>query len=264
MKLSANLKYPVQIETVRYNEPDSSYYVAAHSHNVFQWYCVIQGEVRYALEDQVFVLKEYDSLLIRPGLIRQPSGTKKKTAYLVITFKSFGLNFPEKLNRIFHLPLEHHQTLHLLVRELTRPGMKNSNDLVHSLFTQMMVVLVRNFAKEGKQKNLNPGKYREIVEQAEYFMKHNLERPIGREDMANAVNLSSIHLGRIFKSVTGRAPGQRLTEIRIEAAQSLLIDTTLPITQVSLLVGFNSFSHFTQLFKRQVGISPSDYRRRNI
>jgi transcriptional regulator GlxA family with amidase domain len=61
--------------------------------------------------------------------------------------------------------------------------------------------------------------------------------------------------------MTGQTLIERLTELRVNYAKELLLQSTLSITEISLQVGYSSFSHFSKVFKTAVDVSPSDYRR---
>ncbi len=50
--------------------------------------------------------------------------------------------------------------------------------------------------------------------------------------------------------------------MRIERARRLLRDTTKPVIEIGLDVGYTSPSHFAQVFRREVGVAPSEYRGR--
>ena len=53
----------------------------------------------------------------------------------------------------------------------------------------------------------------------------------------------------------------RLVQLRIDRAKQLLLESSLPISEISLQVGYTNFSHFTQTFRKMTGVTPSDYRR---
>jgi transcriptional regulator GlxA family with amidase domain len=100
-----------------------------------------------------------------------------------------------------------------------------------------------------------------VVVRAEAFLERNLHRSLARREVAASVNLSEPHLARIVRAATGRSVLQRLTELRVLRAKALLLESTLSISQIAGRVGFGSFSHFTKVFRKAVGVAPSDYRR---
>ena len=69
------------------------------------------------------------------------------------------------------------------------------------------------------------------------------------------------HLARVFRNTTGTTLSRRLIEFRINRAKQLLLESSLPISEISLQVGYTSFSHFAQIFRQETGVSPGDYRR---
>jgi len=96
--------------------------------------------------------------------------------------------------------------------------------------------------------------------EVERVMQRNLHRRLSREDLAHAVNLSGVHLARLFKQATGTTLHQRLTELRMAQAQLLLRDSTQSVSQIAGEVGYGSFSHFTKAFRAVTGKTPSAWR----
>ena len=75
--------------------------------------------------------------------------------------------------------------------------------------------------------------------------------------------LSPFHFSRAFKSATGESPHAYLVKARVEAAMLLLSRTDLPIAQVGRKLGFSTPGHFTALFRRIAGMTPSQFRAQN-
>ena len=86
-------------------------------------------------------------------------------------------------------------------------------------------------------------------------------QPLSVEAMARAANLSKFHFARAFASTYGETPRAYVTRRRIERAKDLLRAANLTVTEVCLLVGFESLGSFSSRFRALVGVSPSDYRR---
>jgi len=94
------------------------------------------------------------------------------------------------------------------------------------------------------------------------YMTDSLDREIRLAELAALVGLSRFHFCSAFRVATGRSPHAWLTEARMRRARALLADRQFPITQVALAVGFQTPSAFAASFRRVVGMSPSEYRRR--
>ena len=99
--------------------------------------------------------------------------------------------------------------------------------------------------------------YRRIV-QAKLFIDNNYADKIDLNNISDEAYFSKFHFIRLFKTIYGKTPHQYLTSVRIEKALQLL-RADKPVTEVCFLVGFDSLTSFSGLFKRIVGISPSTY-----
>ena len=86
--------------------------------------------------------------------------------------------------------------------------------------------------------------------------------PLDVAAIARSAHASPAHLSRSFKKLFGETPHQYLLTRRIERAKHLLRTTDLAVTEVSLEVGFASLGSFSATFKRIVGTTPREFRRR--
>ncbi|KNB52051.1 helix-turn-helix transcriptional regulator [Streptomyces caatingaensis] len=84
--------------------------------------------------------------------------------------------------------------------------------------------------------------------------------PLDLDAVAAAAGYSRYHFVRAFKALYGRTPGQYLSRRRVERAQELLRTANLSVTEICVLVGFSSLGTFSARFKRQTGMTPSEYR----
>jgi AraC-like DNA-binding protein len=80
------------------------------------------------------------------------------------------------------------------------------------------------------------------------------------DDLARTARMSRFHFSRVFRDEVGKSPYQLLVETRIERAQALL-KSGQAVTEAALSVGFMDLSRFSKAFRRQVGCSPSEYRK---
>jgi AraC-like DNA-binding protein len=78
--------------------------------------------------------------------------------------------------------------------------------------------------------------------------------------LAHEAGYSRFHFARAFAAAYGEPPRAYLSRRRIERAKSLLGSANLTVTEVCVLVGFESLGSFSALFKRLVGQSPSQYQ----
>jgi transcriptional regulator GlxA family with amidase domain len=96
------------------------------------------------------------------------------------------------------------------------------------------------------------------------FMRNNLHRNLSLSELAESAKISASHLGHLFKSETGMAPGQYLMALRMESARGLLASSTMSVKRIIFEVGFNDKSNFVRSFKKAYGLTPSEYRVKNF
>ncbi len=94
------------------------------------------------------------------------------------------------------------------------------------------------------------------------YVGANLGRTIRLDGMADAAAMSPYHFARAFKQAMGVTPGRYVMARRICKAEGLLRDTGMPVTEIAMVCGFASHSHFTTAFRSAVGMSPREFRRR--
>jgi AraC-like DNA-binding protein len=105
--------------------------------------------------------------------------------------------------------------------------------------------------------HLNPHKQLRL---ARLILDRNYDAPITVEDLSREVALSPYYLIRAFRHVYKQTPHQYLVGLRIARAKELLRNSDLSITEICVVVGFESLGSFSTLFRKVAGISPSAYR----
>lgn len=85
--------------------------------------------------------------------------------------------------------------------------------------------------------------------------------PIRVDDMAAAAGYSTRHFTRVFKASTGKSPTEHLADRRVKHACTLIREGALSMTSIALLCGFATPQHFSTSFRRQTGLSPSQFAR---
>lgn len=84
----------------------------------------------------------------------------------------------------------------------------------------------------------------------------------GLQQVYRIAGRSPDHVARVFKQFTGMAPRVWLNNCRLEYAAKLLVESSLPVLEISIESGFNTLSHFYELFKMRFGIPALAFRKR--
>lgn len=100
------------------------------------------------------------------------------------------------------------------------------------------------------------GIHRQDVIYALELMESNIATPLDRSAVARRVGLSTRQIDRLFASLLGASFADHYRTIRLERARNLLLQSTLPITEVALACGFANASHFSRAYSGMFGIPP--------
>ena len=122
------------------------------------------------------------------------------------------------------------------------------------LFGEYLSVLSNQIAV--RQNNAEPV----FIVKAKQFIADNYSESLSLEQVAKAVNTSSFYFCKMFKRITGLNFTEYVSRVRIERAKNLLLNPNLRISEIAFEVGFQSLTHFNRVFRKMVGLSPTDYR----
>lgn len=105
---------------------------------------------------------------------------------------------------------------------------------------------------------------KEIVEQMIAYFREHYQEEISLEQLAAKMYLSPYYICRIFKSETGDTPIDYLIRLRMEKAKELLEQGSVQsIQEVAESVGYEDAYHFSKLFKKRYGVSPSGIKNKH-
>ncbi|NOU98267.1 response regulator [Paenibacillus sp. LMG 31456] len=104
------------------------------------------------------------------------------------------------------------------------------------------------------------GKSSNVIERIRQVIEERLADSLTVSDIAESVYLSPTYVSLLYKQETGDTVYEYLTKVRIEKAKELLRDTTVKLYEVCYAVGYSDPSHFSKLFKKVTGFTPSAYR----
>jgi YesN/AraC family two-component response regulator len=92
------------------------------------------------------------------------------------------------------------------------------------------------------------------------YIKRNYMKKVTLDEVAKNSSLSPTYFSRIFKKEMNYSFNNYLNRVRIEMSKKLLLDETIPLVDVSIIVGFEDQSYYSKVFKKITNISPGKYR----
>jgi AraC family transcriptional regulator len=99
-----------------------------------------------------------------------------------------------------------------------------------------------------------------LVERAKRTIASNLDRNVTVRELSRVMCCSPWRLCRAFRRVTGQTLTSYRHALRVQAAIERLCEREIDLTDLALELGYSSHSHFTHIFRRHVGVTPSEVR----
>ena len=153
--------------------------------------------------------------------------------------------------------LEYSRIFKQMIQELQRCP-THYPELLTLLLLELLIQIHRQTGRDRRQKD--PYLDAEMELALQYF-NENYNREISIEAYAASRGMSVSWFIRNFKQYTKTTPMQYLVERRITNAQVLLETTSYSIAEIGSIVGYENSMYFSRIFKKQKGVSPSEYRK---
>ena len=259
----------------------SDYYlskVESHTHNYYEFYFFLEGNVDMIIEGDVFSMHPGDLVLIPPKIRHHAEIRNQELPYRRFVFwisreycKHLLELSPDYVYLMQHVEVAGDyvfsndiitfNTIQSKVFALIDEMRSNRfgrdarislcvNDLILHL---NRIVHERNYPRSEKEdKNL----YQSLAE----YIEKNLEGNLSLEHLAEVFYVSKYHIAHTFKDHTGLSIHQYITKKRLTACREAILGGS-EITQAYLMFGFGDYSSFYRAFKKEYGISPREFRR---
>lgn len=153
--------------------------------------------------------------------------------------------------------LEYKQLFEQMIHELTLCK-DDYEELLVGYLQHLLILIHRSINNKPREKTLL---LVSSMDNAVRYFHENYNKQICIEEYAAKQHMSVSWFIRNFKEYTDVTPTQYLLSLRISNAQTLLETTNYNVTEISEIVGYNNPLYFSRLFKKQVGMSPSDFRK---
>lgn len=92
------------------------------------------------------------------------------------------------------------------------------------------------------------------------YIDRNLCKGLSLDEAAEYANMSSCYFSKFFKKMTGQNYIAYITDGKIELAKQMLLDTDLPVINISYALSYSETNYFSKAFKRKTGVTPTEFR----
>ena len=124
--------------------------------------------------------------------------------------------------------------------------------------------LMASFKYIDQFRKINYSQENDVIKKAIIYMKQNLEKSYKLKEIAMKFDLSPPHFSRLFKQRTMHAPIDYFIQMKMQHACQLLDYSNLRMKEIGRQIGYEDPYYFSRIFKKVIGLSPYQYRKRNL
>jgi AraC-like DNA-binding protein len=263
-----------------------------HWHQDLEFIVILEGEMTYHVNDQVYPLGEGDGIFVNAnrlhfGAAGEPERPRECVFLCLLLHPSLLCAHPYIENRFIN-PLLYDKRFDALffssvtaddagfagqvlarikaLAELTMQSPDDSALEAQSRFYELVSLLFTNTVAlenaSGEKGKAVP--YREdiAIKRMISFIQKNFSKKITLDDIARAGMVCQSKCCRIFKQSLRKSVFDYLLHFRIRQSLGLLANETASITDVACASGFSAASYYGEIFRRLLGMSPGEYRRK--
>ena len=238
---------------------------------------VIDGTKYYSVNNQELKVSRNEYLILNNSKITTDAkkGTKGLSLFLS----------PKLISEIAHFTIGHDSSLRFLevIHRNSNQKIKNYldrivylyenerstlNQQMDSLFIALSELIVQEQVSiDGSFGRLNVVRHntkRELyksVTKAKEYLNDNFRDNISLNILSADIGISKYYLHRLFKEINGKTPFEYLTRVRLENAKGKLRYSKDSIFEIAISSGFDNTAYFSNVFKKHIGVSPTQFRK---
>lgn len=240
-----------------------------HFHPFTEFYFILDGKGKFSIEDRVINTNKDDFFIINSNVGHSIySGEDENLVYI-----SFGVDsiFVKNLlnddnideDKYIYKNIENDQDYFIKSFDIINEEFNSNNifsqSMANAKASEFVITLLRNFKDEIVI--TNDIKINKQIDYIKNFIDNNYSEDIKLESLSKMAYMNKFHLIAEFKQSYRVTPIDYLILKRIEVTKNLLISTNHSMEEISSIVGFNSQSYFNQVFRKKVGLTPSQFRK---
>ena len=255
------MKYTVRWVASCVYKPNMS--IVPHSHDFYQYLYVKKGMGKLQTDGKAFSLEVGKIYVIPPHCIHSiESLNEGMTTYeLKYHANTADDTMSQKAPDIIDLSSTHAESVF--------KGMFNETTNMHPMYKEMLSLKLEELhicmarATELNSLNDNPSSYSQTFSEVIYYMEHNYANDISLKTLSDIAHMEKTYFLKKFKAEVGTPPVNYLRKLRINQSKNLLLNSDFNVTQIATAVGFQSIHHFSHVFKKLVGMTPTEYKEKS-
>ena len=223
-----------------------------HSHSFFELCGVVSGRGQFVTQQYEMDFSPGDLFLVKPAVSHVYKLCEcSKLVYMRFSDYYFDSYFTRQEKDLLYAATDGELTANMCEKD-------------RELLSLLLHICLRSLWLMMTGQQLQPESHDRYMLMLQYIQAH-LSEPelLQSKALGKKFGMSQSYVGSYFKSCGGESLREYVKRCRLLEAERLLLRTDMPVSEIAFRLGFFDCSHLTNIFNRQYGMSPLEYRRRH-
>ncbi len=230
----------------------------------YQWIHCIRGTGKLLIDDKEFIIRKNSGFLLYPGIPHEYYAIEEPWETHWVTFDGEGVAFLlDSLGFKNYEVISFNEIVLLdnIINDIFLAAQSKSLLMGYKCSAKLYDLLIEIRRQKMKEEEASGVSKMKQLEPVISFINENFSRNPTIQDMAQTINASPQYLCRLFNKTFKMRPFVYMTLLRMQKAKELLIqEVDTPINNIAEATGYNDTSYFCSIFKKQEGVTPSEFR----
>lgn len=261
-------KMPIIVDCTGITFPSPGYFVSRKDSNFYVFEYMIEGKGYLTYNNETYVLEQGDFWCFEPHASLHYHSDKKAPMkkYFVVfycdlmdkLFLEFGLR-----NTILFKGCDVSSFMLNIFNIVDKAEYPPTNDKIAMLVLEQILLITLELYKFCNKHNRTPLCVSDTAYQTKLILDQSITSSVKIDDISKQLFKSRSSINKDFVKAYGISPYQYLLSKKIDFAQSLLINTSYSVTEISRILAFTDAYYFSNIFKIKVGMSPTAFRKKH-
>lgn len=253
-----------------YSIRNAGYHFKGEKHNYFELTYVDRGTLFTTVEGKRYELKEKELMIYGPGQFHTqdiPEGCS--CSYVTIIFDMETVVYDEEsthyellLNKVFGYDKKIYTLIKTFVTESTSQ-IPYMNSLMLCLLQETIIRLLQSeFIGKKNDRPVTGARQHyqdELLEKILAYIDETIYEPLSIAELCQKFSMSRSSLQILFKENMDISPKKYINEMKLEKSRQMICENKYTISEIALMLGFNSIHYFSRAFTQKYHMAPSEY-----
>lgn len=242
------------------------FYFPGEFHDFWEAVLVKSGEMIATGDGRIYRLKNGNLLFHKPMEFHTVRVDRVETRLQIISFSARGEGMKQFESKCVELEDNEIEMFGLITKKFNSAAsyytdgnfkcFEKEGSFGAVMLESLLLSLIDRSSAHQKTVTSSERQYLDIIR----VMKKNLDKMLSLEELAALCNMSASNLKKIFRGLSDVGASKFFLRMKLRRAMEML-DNGTSVKEAGLSIGFTDMNYFSTVFKRETGITPSEYRR---